>query len=104
MRLTDCYDNAGAPSGGGDNNRDISVRFVEQYNTAGECDEVIDDVATDVIVPTPNNELQVGTTQCSLPILLYPQWSPQMILFLLIISYQVAMVAQPNYPHSMSDL
>ena len=43
VRLTECYDNASAPGGGGDNNQDISVRFVEQYNAAGECDEVIDD-------------------------------------------------------------
>ena len=66
VRLTNCYDMAGAPGGGGDNNQDISVRFVEQYNAAGECDDVIDDaVATDEIVPTPNNELQVGTTMFS---------------------------------------
>ena len=54
---------AGAPDGGGDNNQDISVQLVDQYNAAGESDEVItDNVATDEIVPAPNNELQVGTT------------------------------------------
>jgi hypothetical protein len=63
VRLTDHYDMAGAPDGGGDNNQDISVQLVDQYNAAGESDEVItDNVATDEIVPAPNNELQVGTT------------------------------------------
>ena len=53
---------AGAPDGGGDNNQDISVQLVDQYNAAGESDEVIaDNVATDEIVPAPNNELLVGT-------------------------------------------
>jgi hypothetical protein len=47
---------------GGDNNQDISVQLVDQYNAAGESDEVIaDNVATDEIVPAPNNELLVGT-------------------------------------------
>ena len=51
---------AGEP--GDDNNQDISVRMVDQYNAAGESDEVIaDNVATDEIVPASNNELQVGT-------------------------------------------
>ena len=53
---------AGAPDGGGDNNQDISVRLVDRYDAAGESDEVIaDNVATDEIVPAPNNELLVGT-------------------------------------------
>ena len=42
VRLTDCYDIAGEPGGGGDNNQDISVRLVDQYNAAGESDAVID--------------------------------------------------------------
>ena len=66
VRLTDCYDNASAPGGGGDNNQDINVRFAEQFNAAGECDDVINNtVVTDEIVPTPNIELQAGTTMFS---------------------------------------
>ena len=47
---------------GYDNNQDISVQLVDQYNAAGESDEVIaDNNATEEIVPAPNNELQVCT-------------------------------------------
>ena len=63
VRLTDRYDLIGEPgNGGGDNNQDINVRLVDQYNNAAGPDAVTtDEVATDEIVPRPNTELDVGT-------------------------------------------
>jgi len=43
VRLTDCYDLAGESGGGDDNNQDIDVRLVYQYNTTGESDVVTTD-------------------------------------------------------------
>jgi len=105
VRLRDRYDLIGEPgNGGGDNNQDINVRLVDQYNSAVESDAVTtDEVATDKIVPRPNTELDVEP-QCSLPMILHPQQGRQTILFLSITSSQVAVTAQPHVIHSMSDV